>query len=85
VSPEGRNRSFGERVGRGEKVAEVLADSVGVVEGVPTCKSVVALARLKGVEMPISEALYGVLFEGRNPQLQLAELMARESKAEVMP
>ncbi|HEY4330850.1 MAG TPA: NAD(P)H-dependent glycerol-3-phosphate dehydrogenase [Phycisphaerae bacterium] len=82
VSPEGRNRSFGERIGRGEKPADVLASLVGVVEGMPTCESVVRIARAKGIDMPISESLYGVLFEGRDPPSQLADLMARELKSE---
>ena len=67
VSPEGRNRSFGERVGRGEQVAAVLASMVGVVEGVPTCEAVVRLARGRGIEMPISEGLHAVLFEEARP------------------
>jgi glycerol-3-phosphate dehydrogenase (NAD(P)+) len=81
-SPEGRNRRFGERIGCGESVAEVLGSIVGVVEGMPTCKSVVALAAKWGVEMPISSGLHGVLFEGRNPRSQLADLMSREPKRE---
>src|SRR6185369_9654109 len=55
VSPEGRNRSFGQRVGQGEKPAEVLASMVGVVEGVPTCQSVVNIARQRGIDMPIAQ------------------------------
>jgi glycerol-3-phosphate dehydrogenase (NAD(P)+) len=82
-SPEGRNRSFGQRVGQGEKPQVVLASMVGVVEGVPTCESVVRLARALRIEMPIAESLHGVLFEGLNPRSQLADLMARESKAEM--
>jgi glycerol-3-phosphate dehydrogenase (NAD(P)+) len=82
VSPEGRNRSFGQRVGQGEKPAAILASMRGVVEGVPTCESVVRLARARGIDMPIAESLHGVLFAGRNPRSQLADLMARELKAE---
>jgi glycerol-3-phosphate dehydrogenase (NAD(P)+) len=82
VSPEGRNRTFGQRVGQGEKPDAVLASMLGVVEGVPTCESVVRLARARGIDMPIAESLHGVLFEGRNPRSQLADLMARELKAE---
>jgi glycerol-3-phosphate dehydrogenase (NAD(P)+) len=81
-SPEGRNRRFGERIGCGESVDEVLDSIVGVVEGMPTCKSVVALAAKWGVEMPISAGLHAVLFERRDPRSQLADLMAREPKRE---
>ena len=82
VSPEGRNRSFGERIGRGEKAADVLASIPGVVEGMPTCRSVVRLAHQLQINMPISEGLHGVLFEGRDVRRQLADLMARELKSE---
>jgi len=82
VSPEGRNRTFGERVGRGERVDKILAEIAGVVEGMPTCESVVRLAREKGIAMPISEGLHAVLFEGRNPRDEIAVLMARELKSE---
>jgi glycerol-3-phosphate dehydrogenase (NAD(P)+) len=82
VSPEGRNRSFGERIGRGEKPADVLASIPGVVEGMPTCRSVVSLARQMHINMPISEGLHAVLFEGRDVRGQLADLMTRELKSE---
>jgi len=82
-SPEGRNRTFGQRVGQGEKTQVVLASMLGVVEGVPTCESVVRLARSLQIDMPIAESLHGVLFEGLDPRSQLAELMARESKTEM--
>lgn len=82
VAPEGRNRSFGERVGRGEKPAAVLQSMAGVVEGVGTCKGVVELARRLKVDMPISQGLYRVLFEGLEPHAGIAELMAREPKEE---
>lgn len=82
VSPEGRNRSFGQRVGQGEKSEAVLASMVGVVEGVSTCEAVVRLARARGIDMPIAQSLHGVLFEGRSPRSQLAALMARELKSE---
>ncbi|HUO10753.1 MAG TPA: NAD(P)H-dependent glycerol-3-phosphate dehydrogenase [Phycisphaerae bacterium] len=82
-SPEGRNRKFGERIGRGEKAQDVLDTIVGVVEGMPTCKSVVALAKSAQIEMPICEGLYAVLFEGRDPRSQLADLMSRELKREI--
>ncbi len=82
VSPEGRNRSFGERIGRGEKPGAVLADMVGVVEGVPTCESMIRLARQMGIAMPICEGLHAVLFHGHDPREEIAVLMARELKRE---
>jgi glycerol-3-phosphate dehydrogenase (NAD(P)+) len=82
VSPEGRNRSFGERIGRGETPSQVLSTMIGVVEGMPTCRSVVQQAQQKKIPMPISEALHSVLFEGRNLHAALADLRARELKSE---
>ena len=82
VSPKGRNRSFGQRIGAGASVEEALAATDSVVEGVPTCKSVVSLAKQYGVEMPITEAVYSVLFEGKTVPQALGDLMARELKAE---
>jgi len=82
VSPEGRNRTFGQRVGQGEKPQNVLDSMVGVVEGVPTCQSVVRIAQDRGIDMPIAQSLHGVLFENRDPRSQIAGLMARELKSE---
>ena len=55
---------------------------VGVVEGMPTCRSVVRLARQMNIDMPISEGLFSVLYEGRDVRSQLADLMSRELKNE---
>jgi glycerol-3-phosphate dehydrogenase (NAD(P)+) len=82
VSPEGRNRTVGERIGRGEKLDEVLAGMASVAEGVPTTRSVMQLARRHGVQMPITEAVHAVLFEGKEPRRAITELMTREPKAE---
>ncbi len=82
VSPRGRNRGVGEQLGRGRPLAEVLASTRSVAEGVPTTRAVVQLARRHGVEMPITEAVYAVLFEGLGPRLALADLMSREPKPE---
>ena len=80
-SPYGRNRSVGERIGRGEAIEHVLAEMVNVAEGVPTTRSVASLAR-RGVEMPITSELYHVLFEGKSPKAAMSDLMVRAPKAE---
>jgi glycerol-3-phosphate dehydrogenase (NAD(P)+) len=82
VSRSGRNRSVGEQVGRGRQLAEVLASTSSVAEGVPTTRAVVSLARRHGVGMPITEAVYAVLFDGLAPRLAVADLMSREPKPE---
>lgn len=82
ISPEGRNRHVGERLGRGEKLDDILASLSSVVEGVPTTRAVVALARSKDVSMPIAEQVLAVLFEGKDVSLALSELMSRDLKPE---
>jgi glycerol-3-phosphate dehydrogenase (NAD(P)+) len=81
-SPYGRNRSVGERIGRGETLENVLGQMVNVAEGVPTTRSVRDLAIKRGVEMPITSQLYQVLFEGKTPRAAVAELMVRLPKVE---
>jgi len=82
VSPEGRNRTVGEQIGQGKSLAQVLGQMNSVAEGVPTTKSVMALSRRHNVEMPITRAVHAVLFEGKSARAAIADLMARESKAE---
>jgi glycerol-3-phosphate dehydrogenase (NAD(P)+) len=77
-SPEGRNRSCGEAIGRGGSLAAHLGGSASVVEGVETSRAVVSLAADRGVEMPIAEAVHAILFEGVAPADALASLMRRE-------
>lgn len=82
VSPTGRNRSFGERVGKGMSVEKAQRVSESVIEGIATCKSVVSLASKHGVEMPITRAVYDILFEGKGVKAAMEELMNRQLKAE---
>jgi len=82
ISPVGRNRSFGEAVGRGSSVADALAATESVVEGVATTGSVMELAARHNVEMPITQAVFDVLFEGKTATEAIAELMTRPLKAE---
>jgi glycerol-3-phosphate dehydrogenase (NAD(P)+) len=82
VSPEGRNRTVGEKIGKGQKLEKILSEMDSVAEGVPTTQSVMQLARRHGVEMPITEAVYSVLFEGKDAIHALTELMARDPKPE---
>lgn len=81
-SPTGRNRTAGELLGKGKKLEEVLKTVVGVVEGVPTTQSVVALAERHQVDMPITQAVYQVLFEGLDPIEGISRLMSRDLKPE---
>jgi glycerol-3-phosphate dehydrogenase (NAD(P)+) len=83
VSPEGRNRTVGEQIGKGRTLADVLEHMDSVAEGVPTTKSVRQLARRFGAEMPITEEVHAILFENKDAINALTDLMTREHKAEV--
>lgn len=78
-----RNRRVGEELARGRPLQEILAGMDEVAEGVETTRAARELARRLGVEMPITEALYEVLFAGKEPRRALAELMSREPTHEL--
>ncbi len=81
-SPHGRNLYVGREVGKGRPLAEVLRGMAMVAEGVWTCKAALDLARVRGVEMPITEAVVRILHEGKPPLESVRELMARMPKSE---
>jgi glycerol-3-phosphate dehydrogenase (NAD(P)+) len=82
ISPKGRNRSFGERIGKGQPPRKAQSATQSVVEGIATCKSVVALAARHKVEMPITCAVHEVLFENKPVRQAIAQLMSRRLKGE---
>ncbi len=81
-SRHGRNRAFGERIGKGETLAQALQASPKVAEGVWTSRVVAERAVVLGVEMPIATAVSRVLFEELPPKHAVRELMERDLKAE---
>ncbi|HID11774.1 MAG TPA: NAD(P)H-dependent glycerol-3-phosphate dehydrogenase [Candidatus Latescibacteria bacterium] len=83
ISRHSRNRYVGEQIGRGQKLEEVLGKMVMVAEGVRTTSAVRELAGRYGVEMPIAEKVYQVLFEGCDPKRAVEELMLRQPRPEV--
>ncbi len=83
ISRHSRNRYVGEQVGSGKSLEEVLSGMVMVAEGVNTVRSARELAAKADVEMPITEAMYEVLFEGRDPGEAVLQLMTRELKPEL--
>jgi glycerol-3-phosphate dehydrogenase (NAD(P)+) len=82
TSRHSRNRRLGEAVGRGATLAEALASSPMVSEGVGTCEAVVELARRHGVELPIAEQVHAILFEGKSARAALRELLTRDLRPE---
>jgi glycerol-3-phosphate dehydrogenase (NAD(P)+) len=84
-SPLGRNRALGERIGRGAALEEALAGMVNVAEGVPTTRSVHDQAIERGIEMPITDEVFKILFEAKPPLAAVTDLMIRMPKVEWRP
>ncbi len=82
MSRHSRNRYVGEQIGKGKKLKEVIASMQMVAEGVETCKSVNELASKLQVDIPISKAVYDILYNDADPQMVTYELMTREMKPE---
>ena len=78
VSRHSRNRRAGEALGRGQSLNEILQGSDMVIEGVKTTKIAKQLAEQYQVEMPITEKLFQILYEDKEPQIAIAELMKRD-------
>ena len=81
-SKHSRNRGFGERVGKGEKPADIAAGMVAVAEGYPTARSAYHLARNYGVVTPVIDEVQAMLYEGKNVAQSVRSLMTRDLKAE---
>ena len=79
-----RNRGVGVELGRGRKLAEILAEMHGAVaEGIFTTTAAVGLARARGVEMPITQQMHAILHERKAPRDAIFELMTRSGKKEI--
>lgn len=72
-----RNRQVGLRLGKGECLDEIIKSMSMVAEGVKTTKSAYFLASKYGVEMPITQSVYSILYDDKNPQQTVRELMTR--------
>lgn len=83
-SPHSRNRSVGDRLGRGETLKEIMASMKMVAEGVWNCSAAKELADRQGVEMPITEQIYNVVQEEKDPRQAVLDLMRRDPKSERM-
>uniref|UniRef100_A0A7C4QNV3 Glycerol-3-phosphate dehydrogenase [NAD(P)+] n=1 Tax=Schlesneria paludicola TaxID=360056 RepID=A0A7C4QNV3_9PLAN len=82
VSPFGRNRRVGERLGKGETLEQILKTMEAVAEGVATAKSVYEVADQEGIDMPITAEVYRVLFEGKSAAAATHSLMLRPLRSE---
>jgi glycerol-3-phosphate dehydrogenase (NAD(P)+) len=81
-SKHSRNRKFGERLGRGESPAGIAASTLTVAEGVPTARSALQCAQKLGVEVPITERVYAVIYENESPRTAIESLLGRPPRAE---
>ena len=82
MSGHSRNRWLGEEIGKGKKLKSILGETEMIVEGVTTTKSAYELAKKHKVEMPITEKIYEVLYEDKDPKKAVGELMGRSLKPE---
>ncbi len=78
-----RNHTIGKQIGEGKKLKDLLAGMHMVAEGVKTARSVYNLSRERDVEMPISHAVYHVLYDDMDPKTALYQLMTRDLKQEL--
>ncbi|CAJ64453.1 glycerol-3-phosphate dehydrogenase (NAD+) [Frankia alni ACN14a] len=84
-SPLSRNRTFGEKLGRGLSLEQVEAEQRQVAEGVRSCRPLLAMADQFGVSMPITQQVERVLYEGLPPLEAVKDLMSREPGPEYRP
>lgn len=82
-SQSSRNTTVGTRLGRGEALADILSSTPMVAEGVRSSASVLSLARLHGVDMPITEQVVAVCHEGVSAADALVALMSRRARPEI--
>lgn len=77
-----RNRTLGVRLGKGEKLDDIMKGTKTVAEGVRTARAARDLAKKFGVEMPVVDEVYRILYEAKSPKQALNDLMTRELKGE---
>jgi len=77
-----RNFQLGQRIAKGESLEQIETSSAMVAEGVETTKAIKQLSNKLQIEMPISNEIYQILFQGKSPILALKELMKRSLKIE---
>ncbi|HOO93461.1 MAG TPA: glycerol-3-phosphate dehydrogenase, partial [Opitutales bacterium] len=79
---ESRNRTFGECFAKGESIRSLIEEKGMTVEGYWTCRSFHELCNAKGIDAPILNQLYGILYEGQSAENALGALMSRDLKHE---
>jgi glycerol-3-phosphate dehydrogenase (NAD(P)+) len=82
MSPLSRNRTFGENLGLGMTLEEVVGRTRQTAEGVKSCESILALARAHDVDMPITEHVVAAVHDGLPPREIVRRIMSRSAKSE---
>jgi len=82
VSPKSRNRSVGEKLGRGKSIKTIMSNMEMVAEGVETVKAVYQLSRKYNVSMPITTEVYNIIYKRKKPSKAVSDLMKRKAKSE---
>ena len=82
TSVHSRNWRAGDQLGQGKSLEDVIANMGMVIEGINTCKAAYELAQQKGIDMPITQAIYNVLYKQADIKEEIANLMQREGKTE---
>ena len=82
TSVHSRNWRAGDQLGQGKSLEDVIANMGMVIEGINTCKAAYELAQQKGIDMPITQAIYNVLYKQADIKEEIASLMQREGKTE---
>jgi glycerol-3-phosphate dehydrogenase (NAD(P)+) len=77
-----RNRNVGFKLGQGQSLREILSESHMVAEGVPTCRAAYDLGHRYGVDLPIIQRMFQVLYENKDPRQAIRELMERPLTSE---
>lgn len=83
ISDHSRNRQVGERIGKGEKIKDILDSMYMVAEGIKTAKAVYQMAVEMGIDTPITECVYEIIYKDLSPQLSVKKLMSRKFKSEI--
>lgn len=77
-----RNRTLGERLGKGEKLKYIVSETLEVMEGIRTTESICTLSDKYKVKLPVAKEVYSILYENKNPSDSIKDLMKRELKKE---
>ncbi len=82
TSPHSRNWRAGYQIGKGKEIDSILSEMGMVVEGISTTRAAFELAASHGIEMPITEAIYNVVYNDSDVEYAILNLMQREGKSE---